>query len=255
MDKSVDVVAIIPARFASSRFPGKLLARDTGKYLIQHVYEQVAQATEIGAILVATDDERIAQACREFGAEPRMTRADHPCGTNRVAEVAAQLDASIIVNVQGDEPEIDPAHIDLAVNLLRQDAQAHIATLAAPVTNPDERDNPNVVKVVTDRQGRALYFSRCPIPYHRTDDREQSPPCYRKHLGLYAYRRDALLRLSQLEPTPLEQAEKLEQLRALENGLMIAVRQVEHPAVGIDTPEQYRDFLQRYRKVKTISTG
>jgi 3-deoxy-manno-octulosonate cytidylyltransferase (CMP-KDO synthetase) len=239
----VSVVAVIPARYASTRFPGKLLAKQTGKYLVQHVYEQVCRASLIDNVLIATDDERIGKACDQFGAKWRMTRTDHQSGTDRIAEVAAELDAEIIVNVQGDEPEIEPGNIDCLIKLLQRDEKADMATLAA-VFGPDEDvDNPNVVKVVTNRQGHALYFSRRAIPYKR--DKESERPVYKKHIGIYAYRKEVLLRLSKLETSPMESAEKLEQLRALENGMIIAVAEVEHSAVGIDTPEQYEEFVRR----------
>ena len=242
------VVVVIPARYASSRFPGKLLARETGKYLLQHVYEQACQASLPKEVLVATDDDRIVRACREFNAPVRMTRPDHSCGTDRIAEVAPELDADIIVNLQGDEPEIDPHHLDCVAGLLQDDPQADLATLAGPFGPDDDPNDPNLVKVVTDRQRHALYFSRWPIPYDRDAGAAGQCKRYRKHIGLYAYRRETLLQLSRHLPTPLEQAEKLEQLRALENGLVIAVAEVQHPAVGIDTAVQYDDFVKRYRR-------
>ena len=236
------VIAVIPARYASTRFPGKPLAKKTGKYLIQHVFEQVQKADLIDDILIATDDLRISLACEEFGAKCQMTSPAHPSGTDRIAEVACDLDASIIVNIQADEPQIDPKHIDLLVKLLQTDSQADLATLAAPFDPQDRLDNPNIVKVVIDCKGRALYFSRSCIPYEPKPDKPG--PCHRKHIGIYAYRKQALMTLSGLEPSALECAEKLEQLRALENGLLIAVALVEHQAVGIDTPQQYEDFVQ-----------
>jgi 3-deoxy-manno-octulosonate cytidylyltransferase (CMP-KDO synthetase) len=246
----LDVTAVIPARYASVRFEGKLIARQTGKYLIQHVYERACRAKLIDGVLIATDDERIARACDEFGAPWRMTRRDHPSGTDRIAEVVADLSAGIIVNVQGDEPEIDPGHIDRAVELLRSDSGADMSTLAAPF-GPDEGvNNSNVVKVVMNRAGRALYFSRSVIPYYRDGEAASKSGGHYKHLGLYAYRREVLLRLSRMSPTPLERAEKLEQLRALENGMAIAVGVVEHDAQGIDTPEQYEQFVDRYKELK-----
>jgi 3-deoxy-manno-octulosonate cytidylyltransferase (CMP-KDO synthetase) len=249
----VAVVAVIPARYASSRFPGKLLARESGKYLVQHVYEQVCQAKLLDSVLIATDDERISRACEEFGASWRMTRADHPSGTDRIAEAAGGLEAGIIVNVQGDEPEIDPGNIDRLVECIQGDRQVDMATLAAVFGPGEDINNPNVVKVIVDQRSRAIYFSRHPIPYHRDED--GSRPIYRKHMGLYVYRREVLLRLSTLEPTPLEQAEKLEQLRALEHGITIAVADVIHDSVGIDTPEQYAEFIKRYNKKTADMSG
>ena len=200
-------------------------------------------------VLIATDDERIGKACDEFGADWRMTSPAHPSGTDRIAEVAAEIDAEIIVNVQGDEPDIDPENIDALVELLETDEQADMATLTAIFGPSEDVSNPNVVKAVVAGNGHALYFSRWPIPFGRdAGGVDNGSVIYRKHLGIYAYRREALLKLSRMEPTPLEQAEKLEQLRALENGLIIATRDVEHEAVGIDTPEQYAEFVERYQK-------
>ena len=241
------VVAVIPARYTSSRFPGKVLAKQTGKYLIQHVYERVCAARLVDDVIIATDDPRVSDACSQFQAPCTMTRPDHPSGTDRIAEAVADLSADIVVNVQGDEPEIDPAHIDRAVELLRSDGDAHIATLACPLTSRADIENPNIVKVVVTLTGRALYFSRWPIPYCRDAD-GIGPVAYRRHLGLYAYRKPVLLRMSGWPPTPLEETEKLEQLRALENGLTIAVADTEHSAEGIDTPEQYAAFVRRYNR-------
>ena len=242
------VIAVLPARYDSSRFAGKPLANQTGKYLIQHVYEQVCQARLVNEVIVATDDERIRKACDEFGACCQMTRKEHPSGTDRVAEVAERQEADIIVNIQGDEPEIEPGNIDQAVELLQQDAEADISTLCSRFSSMEEVNNPNVVKVVIDKQGHALYFSRWGIPYQRDGQEKAALKLYRKHLGLYAYRREVLLKLCRYEPTELEKAEKLEQLRALEYGMKIAVEEVEHGAVGIDTPEQYQAYVERVRE-------
>ncbi len=244
-------VAVIPARYASTRFPGKPLADQTGQPLIQHVYERVAQARTIARALVATDDRRIVEAVRAFGGNAVMTRADHPSGTDRVAEVAAGLDAEIVVNVQGDEPELEPSAIDLLVGLLSDDATSSMATLACPfecVPGADPAD-PSAVKVVLDCRGRALYFSRSLIPHRRADAGSVGPGCTPLlHLGIYAYRREFLLQLASLPPTPLETAERLEQLRALEHGHSIAVGVVQSAAVGIDTPEDYAAFVKRWRR-------
>ena len=245
----MSIAAIIPARYASTRFPAKPLARDTGKYLIEHVYEQVRKADTLDKVLVATDDQRIADACESFGAEYVMTRTDHQCGTDRLAEVAEKHpEIDLVVNVQGDEPEIDPGSIDLLVNLILQDKSAEMATLCAVIEDEQEVSDPNVVKVVLNKNNHALYFSRSTIPYNRDGNNWQG--MYRKHLGIYAYRRDFILNFSRLDPTPLECTEKLEQLRALENGYTIAVGEVSHTAVGIDTPEQYAEFVKRYEKSK-----
>ena len=229
-----DAVIIIPARYASTRFPGKPLASLWGKPIIQHVYERASHARHCSRVIIATDDERIAATARAFGAEVAMTRADHPSGTDRVAEVAANLEAELIVNVQGDEPLVDPAAIDAAVAPLTADPTIPMGTLAAPVEEITDLANPNVVKVVVDQAGFALYFSRLPIPFVR--DGQAGVTRYR-HLGLYVYRRDFLLGLAKLTPTPLEQAEMLEQLRVLEHGHRIKVVIVGKASPGVDTPE------------------
>jgi 3-deoxy-manno-octulosonate cytidylyltransferase (CMP-KDO synthetase) len=197
-----------------------------------------------GGLVVATDDARIASAARSFGAPVRMTRSDHPSGTDRVAEVASATDAEIVVNIQGDEPLIDPDAVDAAVLALLGEPQSSMATLMKRIENREEIDNPNVVKVVTDLSGRAIYFSRLPIPYVR----EAGPAPYLtryKHIGLYVYRRDLLLSYSDLPVGPLEQAERLEQLRALENGHSIRVVETEYDSLGVDTPED----LERVSKL------
>jgi 3-deoxy-manno-octulosonate cytidylyltransferase (CMP-KDO synthetase) len=244
--------AVIPARFASSRLPGKPLLRETGKYLIQHVCEQVSKAKRLSSVIVATDDERIAEAVASFGGQARMTRPEHPSGTDRVAEVAASLDTEIILNIQGDEPEIEPAAIDQLVGLLEGPGAAPIATLACPFPADADPADPNTVKVVFDQRGRALYFSRAPIPYPRDTAGRISDPCaFRLHIGIYGYHRETLLQLAGLKPSPLEQVEKLEQLRFLENGFPIAVGLVDRAAVGIDTPDDYSAFVARVRAAQS----
>lgn len=239
-------VAIIPARYASSRFPGKLLARETGKYLIQHVYEQAGRATKLSEVIIAADDRRIVDAVQSFGGKVTLTRPDHPSGTDRVAEVATSLDAELIVNVQGDEPEIEPAYIDQLVDLMKSDPAAPIGTLACPFPVGSDPSDPNAVKVVLDNRCRALYFSRALIPYPRdTGGKPAQPGRWLLHLGIYAYRRDFLLKLATLPPTPHEKEEKLEQLRVLENGFPIAVGIVNQATVGIDTPDDYAAFVKR----------
>jgi 3-deoxy-manno-octulosonate cytidylyltransferase (CMP-KDO synthetase) len=223
---------VIPARFASSRFPGKALATIAGKSVLQHVYERASQARYLTKLIVATDDERIYEAARKFGAVVRMTRSDHLSGTDRVAEVASAETAGLIVNIQGDEPLIDPAAIDAASLSLIEDADLSMGTLKKKIEDSNEIGNPHVVKVVTDRAGDALYFSRCPIPYVR-----DGSVIHYKHIGLYVYRRKFLLRYSELPVGPLEQVERLEQLRALENGYRIRVVETEYDSLGVDTPE------------------
>ncbi len=230
-------VAVIPARFESTRFPGKPLADLDGRPMIEHVYRRAA-ASAVDAVVVATDDRRIAIAVERFGGVVRMTRASHRTGTDRIAEVAEDLPCDIVVNLQGDEPLMDPEDIDAAVDLLRHDPAAVMATLRRAITDPAELTDPNVVKVVTDLEGNALYFSRVPIPFGR--------PIY-KHVGLYAYRRAFLLEFARLSPTPLERAETLEQLRALEHGFRIRTVDTKHDSIGVDTPED----LDRVRRVLT----
>lgn len=229
------ILGVIPARYASSRFPGKALARIGSKCMLQHVYERVAMARYLSNVVIATDDERIYDAARNFGALVRMTRADHPSGTDRVAEVASAESAEWVVNVQGDEPLIDPDAIDAAILPLVDDSSIPMGTLKKRIEDPAEVDDPNVVKVVTDRFDNAIYFSRATIPYQR--DRNAGPLVRYKHIGLYVYRRDFLLRYPELVPGPLERAERLEQLRALENGYKIRVVETEYESVGVDTPE------------------
>lgn len=288
----MSVLAVIPARYASTRFPGKPLAADTGKYLIQHVCELVANAKRIDACIVATDDERIAEAVRSFGGRVEMTSADHPSGTDRIAEVAERLggaDDDIIVNVQGDEPEIEPGYLDRLVERLEnsgsplkegtgaascadldvgapfsrgaspllQQAASPCATLACPFAPPADPRDPNCVKVVLDQSKRALYFSRSLIPY-RIDDAGPPEPAamthgrWLLHLGVYAYRRTFLLQLAGWRPSALERAEKLEQLRVLEHGQTMAVEVVEQACAGIDTPQDYEEFVKRYRAREAV---
>ncbi len=246
----MEIVAVIPARFASTRLPGKPLLSDTGRPLIRHVVEAARRATRLDRVIVATDDTRIAEAVVGFGGECVMTRSDHPTGTDRVAEVAAGLPgAEIVVNLQGDEPEISGHALDLVVALLERDPDASMATLATPIVAEEVYRDPSCVKVVLSGAGRALYFSRSPIPHHR-DGASSRPPGQSLaylHLGLYAYRRDFLLELATLPPSPLESTERLEQLRVLEAGRPIAVGIVDEPSVGIDTPEDYRRFVARWR--------
>jgi 3-deoxy-manno-octulosonate cytidylyltransferase (CMP-KDO synthetase) len=238
---------VIPARYASSRLPAKPLLRETGKYLIQHVYERACESSAAIAV-VATDDLRIYDAVKSFGGNVMMTRADHPSGTDRVAEVAAQLDADIIVNLQGDEPLIEPATLDMVAQLLVNDHEAMMATLATPITSLEQWRDPNCVKVVCDKQGRALYFSRSPIPFVRDGEPDFLTGRFLQHLGLYSYRRDFLLRLATLPPEPIELTEKLEQLRVLALGYAIQIGIVQHAHRGVDTPADYQRFVEMYRK-------
>lgn len=226
-------IGIIPARFGSTRLPGKALADIHGKPMIQHVYERAGQAKEIERVIVATDDERIYQAVMGFGGEVVMTSPDHVSGTDRVAEVAGSLPADIVVNIQGDEPLIKPAMIDEAVMPMKDNLRLEITTLKKEITQESEWHNPNVVKVVTNEAGFALYFSRSLIPYPRKKDGAR----FYKHIGLYVYRKNILLGLTRLSPGLLEEIEGLEQLRALENGIGIKVVKTGYDSWGVDTEE------------------
>jgi 3-deoxy-manno-octulosonate cytidylyltransferase (CMP-KDO synthetase) len=230
------VVAIIPARYASTRLPGKPLVPLAGKPMIQHVYERAKRAQTVHHILVATDDQRILDAVQSFGGQARMTRSDHRTGTERIAEVAAHEPGDIFVNVQGDEPLIDPAAIDTAVGALLEEPLARIATVATPIRRAGDIMDPNVVKTVLDFDDNALYFSRAPIPWIR-DTQQKIHVKYWKHLGLYVFLRDALLEYPTLPQGELEKIEQLEQLRWLENGWHIRVAEVAHDAVSVDSPE------------------
>jgi 3-deoxy-manno-octulosonate cytidylyltransferase (CMP-KDO synthetase) len=247
----MEIVGVIPARFGSTRLPGKALLSETGRPLIQHVLEAARRAQSLQRIIVATDDERIASAVERCGGEFMMTRADHATGTDRVAEVARALEkARVIVNLQGDEPEISGEALDRVVALLEEDPAAPMATLATAIREESIYRDPACVKVVCSSAGRALYFSRSPIPHHRdglTDSAAGAGPIAYLHLGLYAYRREFLLSLGKLPPSRLEAAEKLEQLRVLDAGYPIAVGIVDEPSVGIDTPEDYRRFVARWK--------
>src|SRR5580700_9878505 len=230
------VVAVIPARYASTRLPGKPLVPLAGKPMVQHVYERTKLASTVNRVIVATDDQRIIDAVRAFGGEARMTRADHRTGTERIAEVAAHETGDVFVNVQGDEPLIDPAAIDTAVQALLEGEPAQIATVATPIRVTTDIMDPNIVKTVLDFDENALYFSRAPIPWVR-DTQHKVHVKYWKHLGLYVFQRDALLEYPTLPQGELERIEQLEQLRWLENGWKIRVAEVEHDAVSVDVAE------------------
>lgn len=253
----MSIVGLIPARLQSTRLPRKLLLAETGKPLLQYVWEQVSQAQCLSRVIIATDSEEIAAVARGFGAECALTR-EHPSGTDRIAEVVRNLlpEASLVVNIQGDEPELEPANLDTLVTLMQQQPDAEMGTLATPIQHRAEWESPSCVKVVRAVDGRALYFSRCPIPYvrdHQPEDLLGPASPWLLHLGVYAYRREPLLRLTELPPSPLEQLEKLEQLRALEAGYRLQVAVVAHRAVGIDTPEDYAAFVARVRQASRKS--
>jgi len=291
----VKIVVFIPARYGSTRFAGKVLAKDTGKYLIQHTYEQACQARLPEKVIIAADDERIIAAAESFGAQCILTSPEHKSGTDRIAEALKKIADSverigkvsseryppvlseveglnaddIVVNVQADEPEIDPANIDLIAQLLINNPDYPMATLAASFETLEQISDPNIVKVVvawsvqrgadsrklktqnlklkTDC-GIAIYFSRAPIPYDREKSGIGNIRQYLRHVGIYAYRKDFLTKITALPQTPLEKIEKLEQLRAIENGFDILVGKVKHTCDGIDTPQQYAEFVRRYKK-------
>ena len=230
------VVVVIPARYGATRLPGKPLVSLAGKPMIQRVYERAKLAKTPDRVIVATDDERILRAVEAFGGEARMTRADHRTGTERVAEVAAHVEGDVFVNVQGDEPLLDPAAVDTAVNALLEEPRADVATVATPIKTPADIMDPNVVKTVLDFDGNALYFSRAPIPWVR-DIATKIQIRHLKHMGLYVFQRDALLDYPTLPQGELERIEQLEQLRWMENGVKIRVAEVEHDAVSVDVPE------------------
>lgn len=237
------VLAVIPARLASTRFPNKVLANKTGQPMVQHVWEAASRATLVHQVVVATDDERVADAVRSFGGTPIMTRVDHPNGTSRLGETATKLNLhprAIVLNVQGDEPELEPSLIDALVETMQR-TTAPVATLASPFQPGEDPTNPNIVKAVLRRDGTALYFSRSLIPHPRATN---AAPL--KHVGMYAYRREFLDLYATLAPTPLENTEMLEQLRILEHGHTIAVAVRIATTTGIDTPEQYEAFVRRW---------
>ena len=252
----IRVIAVIPARWASVRFPGKPLVLLCGHPMIEYVYRRASRSELVDFVCVATDDERIADAVRRFGGNVRMTRGDHASGTDRVAEIASVEDADVVVNIQGDEPLLHPDDIDAGIKPLVDEGGLGMSTLAVAFDSPEEFLDPNAVKVTRGESGNALYFSRAPIPYSRDvlsgegkayekilDNWKDISPKPLKHLGFYAYRRESLLRFAGLSPSPLERLERLEQLRALEDGLAIRVVEVKRDAVGVDCPEDRERLL------------
>jgi 3-deoxy-manno-octulosonate cytidylyltransferase (CMP-KDO synthetase) len=239
-------LAVIPARYDSSRFAGKVLAKSTGRYLVEHTYLQVRRASGLEEVIIAADDERVAAACREFGGRCIMTSREHASGTDRIAEAVHDIDADVVVNVQADEPEIDPNAIAQLVGLMSSSPDAYMATLVSDFAEDSQIGNPNIVKVVTDNRGRALYFSRSAIPFDRDSNGVGQIDCYYRHIGIYAYRKGFLMKFTGLPEGKLEKIERLEQLRALENGYNILTARVSHYSDGIDTPEQYDEFVKRY---------
>jgi 3-deoxy-manno-octulosonate cytidylyltransferase (CMP-KDO synthetase) len=250
---------VIPARLASTRLPRKLLLAETGKPLVQHTYEAASRATRAGGVLVAADCEEIASVVRSFGGRVELTSPDCASGTDRVAEIARKLpDVDVLVNVQGDEPDISAVAIDLAVELLERDPTAVMSTLATPIREKSKLDDPACVKVIFDQHGRAIYFSRAAIPFARTWDNSlltAQPPHFYQHIGLYAYRREFLLQLAELPRAGIEKVENLEQLRVLDAGYNIQVGVIDEPTIGIDTPEDYRAFVERRKGVALKGFG
>jgi 3-deoxy-manno-octulosonate cytidylyltransferase (CMP-KDO synthetase) len=231
---SAEILVVIPARYASTRFPGKVLAPLHGKPLVLHAYDRLREAPALAEVIVATDDERVVDVVHAHGGEVALTAPEHASGTDRVAEVARARNADIVVNVQGDEPLVDPALVLEVAGALAGNPDADMATARRRITSREHLDDPNVVKVVCDGAGRALYFSRAPIPHPR-DAADEGSAAW-QHIGLYAYRRDFLLEFATWPPTPLEQCEKLEQLRALEHGRTIMVVDTMYESIGVDTP-------------------
>ncbi len=242
------ILAVIPARFSSTRFAAKVLAKDTGKFLIQHTYEQACFAKLPEKVIIAADDQKVVAAADSFGAECILTLVEHKSGTDRIAEAVLDMDVDIVVNLQADEPEIDPENIDFIARLLMDNPDYPMATLCAEFQTAEQVADPNIVKAITDSDNSAIYFSRLPIPYDRDKSGIGNVGQYLRHLGIYAYRKEFLLKITKLPQTPLEKIEKLEQLRAIENGYKILVGKVEHTCDGIDTPEQYAEFVKRYRR-------
>jgi len=240
--RAARVVAVIPSRYQSTRLPGKPLAMIAGKTMIEHVFQRAAAATRVDAVVVATDDARVADVVAEFGATAVMTRTDHATGTDRLAEVARALESDIVVNVQGDEPMMTAEAIDAVVGLLLSRPQDVMSTLRRQIIDYSDLDNPSVVKLAVDNAGYALYFTRSPIPFVRPG---YPRPTQWRHLGLYGYRREFLAKLAGLPPTPLELAEGLEQLRALEHGFRISTAETSADTIGVDTPED----LERVRQL------
>src|SRR5215472_13545641 len=235
------ILGVIPARYASSRFPGKALVAIAGKTMLEHVWERASQSRYLTSLVIATDDERIRTAAESFKARVLMTRDDHISGTDRVAEAASASNAQVIVNIQGDEPLIDPAAIDTAILGMLEAEDAQMTTLKKRIERAEEIHNPNVVKVVTDPIGKAIYFSRAAIPFNRDTSEAVN---YYKHIGLYVYQRDFLLGYPDLPVGPLERIERLEQLRALENGHKIRVIETDYESLGVDTPEDWAHVSQ-----------
>jgi 3-deoxy-manno-octulosonate cytidylyltransferase (CMP-KDO synthetase) len=235
----MDVIGIIPARYASSRFEAKVLADILGKPMIQHVWERAKQALVLDDLIIACDDERVANTAREFGAKVVMTSKDHACGTDRISEIVNPQDVKIVINIQADEPLIHPTMIDAVARALLDEKEVTMATIAKRIDDLKEIQDPNVVKVVMDKNNFALYFSRAPVP-HRAINSEIKEPVYYKHIGLYGYTKDFLFIYKNLPVSNLEKTERLEQLRVLEEGFRIKVVETKFDSMGVDTPEDLK---------------
>lgn len=239
----IRIIGIIPARFGSSRFPGKPLADIYGKSMIQRVYEQCRKTSVLQDVIVATDDERIASHVISFGGRVMMTSPEHQSGTDRCAEIAASLDCDAVINIQGDEPFIDPAQVELLASAF-ENSNTQIASLVKKITSPEDIANPNIVKAVINLQGEAVYFSRSVVPYNRTPGNIIT---YYKHIGIYGYRKQVLLDITRLPVSTLEKAESLEQLRWIENGYRIALRETSLETLAVDTPEDLQRILSLHQ--------
>ena len=250
----MDVIGIIPARYSSTRFEGKVLADILGKPMVQHVWERAKQAKVLDDLLIACDDERVLEACREFGAKVIFTAKGHLSGTDRIIEVVNPLDVKVVVNIQGDEPLIHPVAIDMAAQALLDDGTVSMATIMKKIENIQDIDNPDVVKVVVDRNNFALYFSRAAIPF-RARNSEIERPVYYKHIGLYAYTKDFLFIYRNLPASSLEDTERLEQLRVLDSGYRIKVVETKYDTIGVDTPQDLEKVKEYLRKQDTDNVG
>ena len=247
-------LGIIPARYAASRFEGKVLAKIGGKPMIQHVWERAKKAHTLDELIIAADDDRIIKAVEEFGGKAVFTSKSHPSGTDRLREIANPLDVDIVVNIQADEPFLHHSMVDNLVNALRDDKDIVMASLMRKIENYGDVSNPNVVKVVVNKNNFALYFSRCPIPFIREQDQapeDEKPPVFYKHIGLYAYTKDFLFTFANLPPSSLEKYEKLEQLRALENGYKIKMVETKYDTIGVDTPEDLEEAKVRLSRSRS----
>jgi 3-deoxy-manno-octulosonate cytidylyltransferase (CMP-KDO synthetase) len=243
----MDVVGVIPARYSSSRFPGKVLADILGKPMIQHIWERSRQALLLDDLIIACDDERVLEAAREFGAKAILTARAHTCGTDRICEVVNPLEVKVVINIQGDEPLVHPTMIDSIARAILEDESVSMATIMKKIDDPIAVNDPNIVKLVVDKNNYALYFSRASIPYLRADS-EVKAPSYYKHIGLYGYTKDFLFTFKNSPPSRLEKIECLEQLRVLEEGFRIKVVETKYDTISVDTPvdlEKVKEYLQK----------